>query len=234
MFEVQGRKVTTRVGKLPGSTYPTGELLTEAQAASLEDSLNCLDAGCKAPVQLVRETTIRRAQFRHRPCTATTCSVGGPMSEWHSFVQGDLLEGAFSHEYSIPGARIDAAVQRVNSDKIVAIEVQYSPISSEMVMRHHDRHRAADVAGTVWVVPASHITQDDRVRTRWVRDLINACLDTPASAPGEPGYGCVVGFLDLEPKDEDVEPSLRFIDVIVKEQRTGGQPGRRRQALGRQ
>jgi len=221
MFEVQGRTVSTRIGKLPGSTHPTAELLTAEQASAIIDSVKCLDPDCIAPVQLVRGTAVRRAHFRHRPGTTTSCSAGSPMSEWHSFVQQDLFEGAFAHEHSIPGARIDATVQRVNSDKLVAIEVQYSPIDPAIVLQRHESHRAAGIAGTVWVVPASHIDSEGRVRTRWVMGLIQACLDTTAAAPGEPGYGCVVGFLDLDPKDPDEEPAIHIIDVIAKEQRAG-------------
>lgn len=224
MFEVMGRTVSTRIGKLPGSKHPGGEMLTEQQASAIVDAVKCLDPACKAPVQLVRGTSVRRAHFRHRPDTTTKCSVDSPMSEWHSYVQGDLFEGAFAHEHSIPGARIDAVVQRVNSSKLVAIEAQYSPIAPAIVLQRHERHRAAGIAGTVWIVPASHLDSESRVRTRWVADLVDAALDTPASAPGEPGYGCVVGFLDLAGQEDlDQEPAIHFIDTISKETR-GGKP----------
>lgn len=114
------------------------------------------------------------------------------------------MGAAYAHEYGVPGARADAVVKR-RSGRLVPIEVQASSIDRETVLKRHAAHRAAGIAGTIWLVDRKHLTKDeDAIETRFVIDLALACLDTPAAAKGESGYGCSVGFIDTRSSEDQI------------------------------
>lgn len=208
MFEVRGRRNPDRIGHLLGSVSEAGELLSEEEALTIAAAVTCLDDACEAPLQLVRGTAARRAHFRHAPGSGSGCTAGSPETEWHTYIKLGVFGGAFAHEHTIPGARIDAVVKRIGTGKLVGIEVQHSPISRELVLQRHERHRAAGIAGTIWIVDAKHLDGSGLVKTRWVMDLLDACMATPASAQGTPGYGCTVGFFS------DTLSEVFFADTI--------------------
>lgn len=213
MFEVKDRKKTSHIGKLAGSKLEDGKLLTEEEAARIVEHATCLDDSCTAPLQLVRGTAVRRAHFRHRPGTGEGCGVGSEETAWHLYVTEELLAGAYAHELVVPGARVDAAVLEPGTGRLIAVEAQHSPISASAILKSHAAHREAGMASTVWIVEAKHFDGEDRVKTRWVADLITACADTPTV---EGSYTCNVAILDLESKPGSFPgQGLRFITAAA-------------------
>lgn len=57
-----------------------------------------------------------------------------------------------------------------------------------------------------------HLTKDEgAVKTRWIIDLVQACMDTPSSTKGESVYGCTVEFIDMQAEED---PSSSWIGWI--------------------
>lgn len=180
---------------------------TEAQDLSRSGMLRCGEIHCTAPLYF-RQPATRAPHWYHAPGTATDCAaMGGPAGEFHQYLQFDVLAAAAVHEFSVPGARADVIVQRINSAKKVALEVQHSAIDPAIVLRRHAAHQAAGIMGTVWIINSSDVARGPGrvIRTSWVVDLIEACQNTPD------GYPCTV----LIYKDRGVErgESLRIIDT---------------------
>lgn len=150
--------------------------------------LRCEDPHCAAKV-FYRQGP-GRPHWAHTPGTAVECAatVGGGPGEFHNYLQFDVLGGAFAHEFSVPGARADAIVQRIGSKKNVALEVQHSPIAAETVLARHAAHQAASIMGTVWIINSADVARRPGgiITTSWVVDLIEACQGTPG------GYACTV------------------------------------------
>lgn len=206
MLEARSRTNINRIAILPGSAW-TGELLTDDAARQIAEKLTCLDDDCTAPLQYVRASAVARAYFQHRAHTAPGCTAGSGEGAWHLWAKLDVFADAYAHEHSIPGARIDAVVQRVGrKSKLIAIEAQYSQIDPHIVKRRHAAHRDAGIVGTLWLIPAEHLDADGVIAKAWVVDLLEACLMTPAAPQGTSSYGCTVGLLD--------GAGARFIDTV--------------------
>lgn len=178
MFEAKGIN-SGRIATLLGSTV-TGQMLTHDAAKEVIDFLTCMDDQCDAPLQVVRGTPARRGHFRHVSGTGMACRAPESFGEgqWHKEIKLGVLSAAWKYEYSVPGARADVVVKR-RSGSLVALEVQASNIDRETVLKRHAAHRAAGIAGTIWLVDRKHLTRDeDAIKTRFVTDLALACLDT--------------------------------------------------------
>ncbi|WP_411730766.1 hypothetical protein [Paeniglutamicibacter sp.] len=206
MLEARSRTNTTRIAILPGSAWD-GELLTDVMARQIAEKLTCMDDNCTAPLQFVRASAVARAYFQHRAHTAPGCTAGTGEGAWHLWAKLDVFDDAYAHEHSIPGARVDAVIQRVGKkNKLIAIEAQYSQIDPRIVQRRHAAHRGAGIVGTLWLIPAEHLDARGIISKAWVVDLLEACLTTPAAPQGTSSYGCTVGLLD--------DNGASFIDTV--------------------
>lgn len=183
---------TARVA-LPGATdvQKAGATVidgTEARHLAAAGALRCEEIHCDAPI-FFRQPADRAPHWYHAGGTARECAtMSGPAGEFHRYLQFDVFGAAFAHEFSVPGARADAIVQRIGSKKHVAIEVQHSPIEPAVVLRRHAAHQAAGIMGTVWIVNSADVARAPGgvILTSWVVDLIEACQNTPG------GYACTV------------------------------------------
>lgn len=195
---------------------------TEAKRLANSHEATCADKHCSARVWFVHPSIDgqRVGYWRHESGASETCGEArNPEGVWHRYVCRDLLGAAMAHEYSVPHARADVVVRRVNNAKICAVEVQHSPIKKETVQKRHQAHRDAGIISTLWVVDARRAANgadfdgwsDDSVASipvdiskPWVNDLIDACREAPD------GYSAVVGFLMSTPRGH----VLRFIDTV--------------------
>lgn len=164
---------------------------TEAREMAEQGLLRCEDPHCAAKI-FYRQGP-GRPHWAHAPGTAVECAAtaGRGPGDFHNYLQFDVLGGAFAHEFSVPGARADAIVQRIGSRKHVAIEVQHSPIAASTILARHAAHQAAGIMGTVWIINSADITgraPGGVVTTAWVVDLIEACRNTPGN------YRCTVAI----------------------------------------
>jgi hypothetical protein len=202
-----GRFVLPGASEAPraGATEIKG---TEARAMATAGELRCEEIHCEAPI-FFRQPAGRAPHWCHAPGTAGECAtMGGPAGEFHRYLQFDVFGPAFAHEFSVPGARADAIVQRIGSKKNVAIEVQHSPIDPEVVIRRHTAHQAAGVVGTVWIINSSDIggrAPGGVILTSWVVDLLEACQMTPG------GYSCTV-VIYKDRRQVGAGETLRIVD----------------------
>lgn len=160
---------------------------TEARSRAVAGELRCEEVHCEAPI-FYRQPADRAPHWYHAANTAGECAASAGAGEFHRHLQWDVFGPAFAHEFSVPGARADAIVQRIGSKKHVAIEIQHSAIDPAVVLRRHAAHQAAGIAGTVWIIDSADIARalGGVILTQWVTDLLEACQNTPG------GYGCTV------------------------------------------
>jgi hypothetical protein len=158
---------------------------TEARSRAAAGELRCEEIHCDAPI-FFRQPADRAPHWYHAAGTAGECAtVSGPAGEFHRYLQFDVFGPAFAHEFSVPGARADAIVQRIGSKKHVAIEIQHSPIPSADVIRRNSAHQAAGIMGTIWLISSADVDRAPGgvILTRWVADLLEACQNTPNAYP---------------------------------------------------
>lgn len=161
---------------------------TEARSLAAAGNLRCEEIHCDAPIYF-RQPAGRAPHWYHAPGTAGECAtMTGPAGEFHRHLQFDVFGAAFAHEFSVPGARADVIVQRINSRKSVAVEIQHSAIDPAVVLRRHAAHQAAGIMGTVWIIDSADVARAPGgvILTSWVVDLLEACQNTPN------GYACSV------------------------------------------
>lgn len=187
----------------------------------------CPDAHCEGVRLVYRQGERMRAHWAHPRGSGDLCAYEGGMSAWHAWVQLGVLSGAIGHEHTIPGARADVVISTSSKRRsLAAVEVQHSPIPARIVRRRHAAHAEAGLQGTIWIVdgaalgltPAGWTDEDEKtlghdwrhglrgtvIRTRWIVDLIEACMeDSP-----ETGHPSTVGIL-IETRSGHV---MRFVD----------------------
>ena len=211
MFTATTADRTARVA-LPGATElqrASAPLVlgTEAHALAAAGKLRCEEVHCDAPI-FYRQAAGRAPHWFHAPGTAGECAtMGGPAGEFHRYLQFDVFGAAFAREFSVPGARADVIVQRINSKKNVAVEIQHSPIDPAVVLRRHASHQQAGIMGTVWVIDSADVQRAPGgvILTSWVIDLLEACQNTPG------GYGCSV-LIYKDRRHVGAGETLRVID----------------------
>jgi hypothetical protein len=140
------------------------------------------------------------------------------MSLWHSDVQHRVFESAAGHEVRIPGARIDAVVER---DGVrTAVEVQRSPIACADVERRHQAHRDAGMSTTLWVVDVAGrwgrraVPGDPNALvlcTEWIVELLAV-----ARAHRDPDHNVVV-VLAAPGLDQRQAPAVTMHDRLAGE-----------------
>ncbi|KRF05607.1 hypothetical protein ASH00_09065 [Arthrobacter sp. Soil782] len=188
MFTTMTADRSARIA-LPGATDIQAASVTRVNGTEAHDlaaagELRCEEIHCDAPI-FFRSPPNCRPHWYHAAGTANDCATtGGSAGEFHRYLQYDVFGPAFAHEFSVPGARADAIVQRIGSKKNVAIEIQHSPIAKETVLRRHAAHQTAGIMGTVWVINSADIARDGTIiLTQWVIDLFEACQNTPDNYP---------------------------------------------------
>lgn len=211
MFTAITADRTARVA-LPGATdvqRAAASLVqgNEAHRLATAGELRCEEVHCDAPI-FFRQPAGRAPHWYHAAGTAAECAtMGGPAGAFHRYLQFDVFGAAFAHEFSVPGARADVIVQRINSKKSVAVEIQHSPIDPAVVLRRHAAHQDSGIMGTVWVVDSADIARASGgvVLTPWVVDLLEACQNTPN------GYACTV-LVYKDRRHVGAGETLRIVD----------------------
>lgn len=170
MFEVYNASRTTRHGYLGNDrrTGVTGLNAIDARNFASSGALVCELPTCKSGLVFVGPSRERRAHWRHENLSGeAACAImDGRESEgaWHLRVKNEFFgpHGEFekSLQSSLGLARLDVYVNlnsgaHPSARKHFAIEVQHSNISYQDAKQRVEKHRAAGLDGTIWMIDAT-------------------------------------------------------------------------------